>query len=453
MKNSVTTEKPLAEPLQRIVEPLQRFLHAEKVGGVVLLVFAVGAIALANSPFSESYFAFWKTKIGIGWGEYELSKPLLLWINDGLMAIFFFVVGLQIKREILVGELASFRRASLPLIAAFGGMIVPALIYLTLNYSGDGQRGWGIPMATDIAFALGVLSLFGNRIPVSAKVFLVALAIVDDIGASLVIALFYSDNIWWQAVAVGGMFWVGQWLLNFSGVRNAWTYALLGFGLWLAFLKSGIHPTIAGVLGAMTIPAFRRIDGARLLSDGRYYLTEFAKGDNDESVLTSPRQRGALQGLEKAARLAQTPLQRLEQGMHPWVVILIMPVFALANAGVSLQAGEANLGLTHALTHPVTLGTILGLVAGKPLGIFLFTWVGSKLGLVQLPSDMTWRHVFGISLLGGIGFTMSLFIAGLAFGDQPLLGMAKTGILIASAIAGITGWFVLRFVSDDSSGE
>ncbi len=426
----------------RVLSPLQEFIHAQTSGGVILLIFTMAAVIWANSPWEHIYTELWETPLAIGLGSLSLSMPLELWINDGLMAIFFFVVGLEIKREILVGELASPRQAMLPISAAVGGMLVPAAIYFAINSGGPGASGWGIPMATDIAFVLGVLALLGNRVPTSLKVFLTALAIVDDLGAVLVIALFYTAGISWISLVIGAG--ILGLLIGASrkGIHNLLVYGLLGIGLWLAFLYSGVHPTIAGVLLAMTIPARTRIDADELLSKGRRILKEFERSGgngNGNGVLRNQYQEAALLELVATSRDAETPLQRLEHSLHPWVAFVIMPVFALANAGVALQTG-----LTTALTHTVTLGVIAGLVIGKQVGITLAAWLVIRSGLTTLPSEVTWRHIYGAGWLGGIGFTMSLFIAGLAFAGTELLPEAKVGIMAASIIAGIGGWLILR---------
>jgi NhaA family Na+:H+ antiporter len=323
-------------------------------------------------------------------------------VNDGLMAIFFFLVGLEIKREILVGHLATIRQAALPVAAAFGGMIVPALFFVALNASTHETRGWGIPMATDIAFALGVLALLGNRIPASLRIFLAALAIADDLGAVLAIALFYTATISLTALAAALALLAIAILANATGVRSIWIYALIGFGLWIAVLFSGVHPTVAGVLLAFTIPSRARADAQ-----------------------------------------VQAPLIRMEQALNRPVTFGIMPLFALANAGVSLRGGA------HLLSSPVALGVVFGLVLGKPIGICLATWGAVRSGVARMPSGVSRRMLFGVACLGGIGFTMSLFIAGLAFGPSPdLLTSAKLGTFTASIIAGVVGWLVLRRAND-----
>lgn len=441
--------KSPGRPIDRILSPFQEFLHAEASGGIILLVCTIVALAWANSPWGDSYVSLWETKVGFSIGTYGLSESLLHWINDALMAVFFLVVGLEIKREILVGELAKPRQAALPMAAALGGMIVPAICYFVLNQENPAARGWGVPMATDIAFSLGILALVGKGVPLSAKVFLTAFAIVDDIGASLVIAIFYTEDISVAHLGIGGGFLVLMIITNLAGVRRPLPYFLFGAALWFCFLKSGVHPTIAGILAAMTIPARTRINAKEFVSSTRVFVSEFEKsGLVDEHVLTSKKQSGALEALEHACEMAQTPLQRLEHSHHPWVAFAIMPIFALANAGVSLGAG-----LGDALTSSISLGIILGLLLGKQLGVTLFAWIAIKAGIAEMPRGLTWRHIYGLSWLGAIGFTMSLFIANLAFNDAEMLGSAKVGILTASLIAGIGGFLILKGAKAAPSGD
>jgi Na+:H+ antiporter, NhaA family len=387
-----------ATPVERLVRTFQEFARLEASGGILLIGCTVVAVAWANSPWSGSYFHLWHADPTFGYAGSLLSKPLHFWINDGLMALFFLLVGLEIKRETLVGELASFRKAALPIAAALGGMIVPAVLYFLFNRGGPGASGWGIPMATDIAFALGVLALLGNRAPTSLKVFLAALAIADDIGAVLVIAFFYTAQISWISLGVGGLFFVALIAANRAGARHPLIYIVLGLGLWFAFLQSGIHATVAGVLLAITIPARQRVSSAN----------------------------------------AESPMLRFEHALMPWNKYVIMPVFALANAGVVLGVGAAR-----SLADPISLGVICGLVLGKPIGIVLFSWLATQSRVAAMLDGISWRQIAGVGLLGGIGFTMSLFIANLAFGNTPALEMAKVGILAASVLSGIAGTVVL----------
>jgi Na+:H+ antiporter, NhaA family len=389
-------------PMERLVRPFQEFANLEASGGILLIGCTVAALIWANSPWAGSYFHLRHTNLTVGFAGKLLSKPLHFWINDGLMALFFLLVGLEIKRETLVGELVSLRKAALPIAAALGGMIVPAGLYALLNHSGPGAAGWGIPMATDIAFALGVLALLGDRVPTSLKVFLAALAIADDIGAVLVIAFFYTEQISWISLGVAGLFFVALIAANRAGARHPVIYAVLGIGLWLAFLQSGIHATVAGVLLALTIPARQRI-GSRA------------------SLVRS-----------------ESPMLRFEHALMPWNKHIIMPVFALANAGVILGAGAAR-----SLADPISLGVLCGLVLGKPIGIVLFSWLATRSGIAAMLDGVSWRQVVGVGMLAGIGFTMSLFIANLAFGDTPALETAKVGILAASVTSAVAGVIVL----------
>jgi NhaA family Na+:H+ antiporter len=430
-------------PVERIVRPFQDFADKQSSGGILLIAVTAVALVWANSPWGESYAALWHTKLTVGVGDASISKDLTHWINDGLMAVFFLVVGLEIKREVLVGELSSVRGAALPIAAALGGAMVPAAIYLAINAGAEGSAGWGIPMATDIAFALGVLTLLGDKAPVAIKVFLTALAIVDDIVAVLVIALFYTSEISWGALGIGGIFLVALIVANLIGVGRTLVYALLGIGLWLCFLLSGVHATIAGVLLALTVPAISFINPGAFLERSRYVLDRFEKaGAKGENVLSNEERQAALHALNHAAYKLEPPLHELEHTLHPWVVFAIMPLFALANAGVQLGGGIAD-----ALTNPVALGIVAGLVVGKQLGITLFAWLAVKSGVSELPEGIRWRHVYGAGWLAGIGFTMSLFISDLAFSDGWLVDAAKLGILVASLIAGVVGWVILRGAS------
>jgi NhaA family Na+:H+ antiporter len=423
----------------RVLRAFQEFTQLEAAGGIALLGATVAALAWANSPWAHLYESLWRTPVVVGIGAFGIAKPLVLWVNDGLMAVFFFVVGLEIKRELLVGELAAPRKAALPAIAALGGMLVPAAIYLAFNLDGPGGHGWGVPMATDIAFAVGVLALLGDRVPLGLKVFLTALAIVDDLGAVLVIALYYTAELNLVALATGGLILAGMVLLAVFGVRRIGLYGLLGVALWVAFLKSGVHATIAGVLAAMTIPSTARLNTGRFRAHSRELLDRFEVLDTDPGThQVSSQQQEVVFGLAALVTAVETPLQRLEHALHPWVTFLIMPVFALANAGVALDAR-----LAEAVVHPVTIGVVAGLVVGKVAGVVGFSWLATAVGMAELPAGARWPQVLGVGALAGIGFTMSLFIASLAFGESPLLDNAKVGILLASLIAGLLGSTIL----------
>ncbi|MDP9353981.1 MAG: Na+/H+ antiporter NhaA [Chloroflexota bacterium] len=421
---------------------LREFIHNEAFGGVLLLTCALVALAWANSPWRESYHDLWHAKVTLGTVHFHLTESLLHWVNDGLMAIFFFVVGLEIKREVLVGELASPRRAALPAIAALGGVLVPATIYLAVNAGQRGSEGWGIPMATDIAFALGVLTLLGDRVPLGLKVFLTALAIVDDIAAVLVIALFYTAEVHWEALGWAAAFLVALVAANRLHLRQAVVYGFLGLGLWAAVFESGIHATVAGVLLAFTIPARTRLNPDAFVARGRVLLDAFARaGEHGPSILTNGARQEALSELGDAVEGVGAPLQRLEHALHPWVAYVIVPLFALANAGVRIDGDVGAI-----MGNRVTLGVVVGLVVGKQVGITLFAWLAVRAGLTGLPDGVSWRQVYGAAWLAGIGFTMSLFVADLAFAgtdETELLTAAKLGILAASLIAGGTGWLLL----------
>lgn len=427
------------ERIDLIMRPFQRFAQLESSAGILLLLCTAIALLWSNSAWGESYTNLWQAKLTVGYGDFLLSKQLLLWINDGLMAIFFFVVGLEIKREILIGELASLKKSMLPVAAALGGMVAPALLYLIFNAGTEGAPGWGIPMATDIAFSLGVLALLGSRVPFPIKVFLTAFAIVDDIGAVLVIAFFYTADLAVDYLVWGAGFMALLMIANAAGVRRALVYGLLGTCLWFVFLKSGVHATIAGVLLAMTIPARTRINAHDFLDRARSVLDAFDRADDKPSETIDSDQQSAIDTLEEACEQIETPMQRFEHTLHPWVTFFIMPVFALANAGVVL---EGDIG--SALGHPTTLGIIIGLFFGKQIGVTLFAWLAVKVGWALLPTSVSWKQIYGVALLGGIGFTMSLFVAGLAFGEGVLLAASKVGILAASLLSGIVGYIVLR---------
>ncbi len=431
-------------PIRQIVRPFQEFFRIEASSGIVLIVVTVIALIWANSPWAERYFQLWETEAGIVFGQFHLEMHLSHWINDGLMAIFFFLVGLEIKREILVGELSTPKKALLPIAAAIGGMIFPAAIYLAINAGTEGQAGWGIPMATDIAFALGVLALLGSRVPTSLKIFLAALAIVDDLGAVLVIAVFYTEQVAFSWLFAGAIVFGLMLALNRLGVRQPIPYGLLAIVLWFAFLQSGVHATIAGVLAALAIPAMSRLDTDQFVSWSRQAIDELdvsrAKDtDPEPGAPTTTTQRSVLQAMETAIHHAESPLQRMEHSLELPVAFVIMPIFALANAGVAVLGHFFD-----DLFNPVSLGIVFGLVVGKQIGILLFSFLAVRLRLAELPAGVTWRHIWGVAWLGGIGFTMALFIDDLAFGGSPLADTAKIGILVASIISGVGGYVILR---------
>jgi len=424
-------------PLKRVsLTIFQRFFRTETVGGLVLLAFALAALAIANSPLAEAYGRLWDIPLTFGIIRHELSLTLHECINDGLMAVFFLLVGLEIKRELLAGELSSARQAALPIVCALGGMVVPAAIYLMFNFSGKGARGWGIPMATDIAFALGALNLIAPRAPIGAKVLLTALAIVDDMGAVLVIALFYSAAIAWSALGGAAVTLFVLIGFNLTGVRQLWPYLLGGLVLWFFVHGSGVHATIAGIALAFTIPAHTGINAAEFSREARSLLDDFDRTETgDFLVLTSKGQQETLFALERASQSTTAPLLKLEHALHNFSAFVVMPLFAFANAGVKI-----DLSLQHV---EIGLGALAGLMFGKPLGIMMAALVAVKTGVARLPQAVNWRSLLGYGFLAGIGFTMSLFIAMLAFDDAALVYAAKRGISAASLFAGFAGALML----------
>jgi NhaA family Na+:H+ antiporter len=416
------------EPIHKLTAPLRRFLHVEASGGIVLLAATAVALFLANSQWADSFLSLWKTEFSIGLGNFQMSYSLKHWINDGLMAIFFFTVGLEVKREIVLGELRDPRRAALPIVAALGGMIAPAFIYLLLQYGKAGESGWGVPIATDIAFVVGCMAVLGRRVPLSLRVLLLSLAIADDIGAILVIAIGYTENLNYAAL-IAGFAGIGVIsTISRIGVRSVPIYTLCGIAVWLAFHESGVHATIAGVILGLMTPAHSWIGKGTIkqaVIKAGLYLHGERKTDDRMSTLNQ---------VEKAAREGVSPLERLEHRLHPYVSFLIMPVFALANAGVPIHLSD--------FSNPIAVSVMLGLVVGKPLGIVLFSFIAIKAGIASMPQSVGWTHIAGGGFLAGIGFTMAIFIAGLAL-DGASLDAAKVGILGASAAAAAIGMFIL----------
>jgi Na+:H+ antiporter, NhaA family len=426
--------------------PIKNFIEKKTSVGILLILAATLAMIVANSPLAEGYHNFWKQYIFIGVEDFVIKKNLLHWINDGLMSMFFFLVGLELKRELMYGELASFRGAMLPVAAAIGGMLVPALIFFMFTQGTDAVSGWGIPMATDIAFALGILYLLGDKVPLSLKVFLTAVAIVDDLGAVLVIAIFYTSEISMNNLALGAFFLLVLFVANRLGVRNTIFYAVMGIGgLWLAILLSGVHATIAAVLAAFTIPTSKRVNTSLFLRKVGSLSSEIKQLRLRSKVKTAKDDEMISTTIEKFSRLtedATPPLQRLEHALHPFVSFIVLPLFAFANAGVTID--------TEAFSYfqsPVTLGVIFGLIFGKITGIFLFAKLMVLLKVCTLPKGISWKHVFGLGFLAAIGFTMSLFITDLAYDSAVYETQAKMGILSASILAGLFGYFYLKFVS------
>jgi NhaA family Na+:H+ antiporter len=432
---------------QSVMQPFQRFFKREASGGLLLILVSIAAVLIANSAAGGTYQNFWKTTFGVTLGGSVLIKDLHHWINEGLMAVFFFVVGLEIKRELLTGELSSVKQASLPIAAAMGGMVVPAAIYAYINFGGVGQGGWGIPMATDIAFALGCLSLLGRRVAIQLVVFLTAIAIVDDIGAILVIALFYTEELSLSSIVAGAVFLAISFIFNRMGIRKTFPYALIGVGMWLVMLDSGIHATVAGILLAMTIPSSTSLSLGEFVDKIREQLL-FMTGNKDGQItcpigVDEEGKQTIIQSIEHACFEAEAPLDHLEHLLHPWAVFLIIPLFAFANAGVEIGLS----GIGTVVKEPVFLGVLLGLVFGKQAGVFLFSWLAVKAGIARLPMGVNWWHIYGVSLLAGVGFTMSLFIGTLAFTDPRLLETTKLAIFTASIIAALGGLIVLWLAS------
>jgi len=437
---------PWEQAFDRVLTPLDEFIHRQTTGGILLMLCAIVAISIANSSWSEAYHNLLLKPVTIGMEGFQLSKSLHHWINDGLMAIFFFVVGLELKREILVGELADPKLAMLPIVAAIGGMVVPVLIYLTINPEGHMFDGWGIPMATDIAFALGTLALLGKRIPPSLLTFLVAVAIVDDLGAVTVIALFYTDTINLPALTTAGVMFLLLIALNLGGIRRPLPFMLVGIVLWIAMLKSGVHATLAGILLAFTIPMRPKYDPERFLSQIHVMVDQIKKAYHlEKNIVINDQLRAKVRSLGDGVLLVQAPAQILERKMHLPSAYLVIPIFSLANAGIYIDWNS----ITDVIIHPVSIGISLGLVGGKLLGIAGFSWLAIKFGITSLPDDLDFKHIIGAGLMGGIGFTMSIFIAELGFAHHPAdLIMAKSGILFSSLVAGVSGFLWLYFTSE-----
>ena len=428
------------QPIDRLIRPFQVFAQHRLAGAILLMAATVVALILANSPLAHDYHHLFETHVSFAAGGLTLDKSLHHWINDGLMGVFFFVVGLEIKREILVGQLSSVRKAMLPILAALGGMVVPAAVYALTTRGGPGHMGWGVPMATDIAFALGILALLGSRVPVGLKVFLTALAIVDDIGAILVIAVFYSSSVSLTALLAGGGLVVFSAFANRLGVRSAIFYFIVGTGVWFCFLESGVHATLAAVLMAMTIPARTRLAGGPFLKRlGELSTALEESGLSEHSRMLTHQQEGLLHEIETTLQLKTAPLQRLEHALVPVTSLLILPLFALANAGVSIGGN-----LSGVWTDPIFLGIVLGLFVGKQIGIAGFSWLAVRLRLAELPPGTTMGQLHAVSVLGGIGFTMSIFIAFLAFDDPASVEAAKLAILVGTALSAVVGYILVR---------
>ncbi|OAQ20798.1 Na+/H+ antiporter NhaA [Thermosulfurimonas dismutans] len=436
---------PWERAVDKILSPIEEFIKTQTASAMVLMVMTVVALVLANSPVNGAYHHFFEKELALVFGSWELRMSLHHWINDGLMAFFFFLIGLEIKREILVGELSDFKAALLPVIAAIGGMIFPAIIYALVNHGEPTIRGWGIPMATDIAFAISVLVLLRRYVPSGLVTFLIALAIVDDLGAVIIIALFYTHAIDFKAL--GGAFgvWTLLWTFNRAGIYHGLPYFIGGTILWLLMLASGVHATIAGVLTAFTVPTRPKLIPGYF----KDVLQRFLKACEAVPVSAAPHtltpyQKEVIQAIHTAVRDVQPPSLRMEHALHLPVALVIIPLFALANAGIHMEPGA----LAEVFAHPVSLGIVLGLVVGKTVGIAGTAWLVSRLGLAFLPTGVRPSQLVGVGFLAGIGFTMCLFITELAWpGEEALLQQAKMGILLASLLAGIAGYLWLRFVS------
>lgn len=424
---------PASSPIDIITSPFVRFARMEAAGGIVLLASTILALTWSNSPWRDSYHHLLDAEVTIGFGKFVVTANRHHWINEGLMSLFFFLVGLEIKREFLVGELSSLRRAAFPFLAALGGVIVPALLYIAVAGEASFQRGWAIPISTDIAFTLGLLTVLGSRIPIGLRVFVTALAIVDDIFAVGVIAIFYTAQIhyWSLGLAIAGV--AVSLIANVLGIRRPVVYATIGVFVWWAVLNSGVHATIAGILLAFTIPARTFLEKSQFVEQSRWLLDRLESAPHH-----SFEEHSILHTLEVKAEMADSPLHRIEHGLQPWISFLVMPLFALANAGV-----DVTQNLTGSLQHPVSYGILLGLFAGKPVGIWMASFVTAKTGVALPPEKVTWRQMLGAAWLCGIGFTMSLFVAGLAFDDASLLSISKIAILGASVLSGIGGSIIL----------
>jgi len=433
---------PWEKTFNKIATPFEHFIHSQTTTGLVLMLMTLLALILANSPLVDIYTHFFHTKIDFNVGSWTLSHTLHHWINDGLMAIFFFMVGLEIKREVLIGELSSMKDAMLPILCAIGGMILPALIYLSINYDGVGANGWGIPMATDIAFAISALILLGNRVPPALITFLVALAIVDDLGAVLVIAIFYTDTIEMVALSLAGVSFVIMIIFNRFGIHAILPYFLVGLAMWFFMLESGVHATIAGVIAAMAIPSKPKFQPVDFTKHTKNLLDEFDNYPVATDHTMHERQKAILLNLKDKVDSIGSTSAKLEHDLHLPVSLFVIPLFALANAGISIDF--SSIGST--ITQDVSLGIIAGLILGKVLGIFGVAYMAIKLGIAKLPQGSNMKQIFGVAFLGGIGFTMSIFVADLAFVDnETLIFQAKVGILLASLLSGLFGFFYLRY--------
>lgn len=428
-------------PDRKIITPFQRFFRIESFSGILLFSATIIALIWANSPFVDTYTSILQYELGFSSDSFKLTKPVILWINDGLMAVFFFVIGLEIKRELMIGELNSVKKASFPLLAAVGGMSGPLIIYIILNSNPDASHGWGIPMATDIAFTLAILQLLGKRVPLSLKVFLTAFAIVDDIGAVMVIAIFYNTGLNWMLLLYASLMLGFLFFLAYRGIYIKYLSIAFAIIIWVLFLKAGIHPTIAGVLMAFTIPIRQKIKPKTYLRKLSMIVDRIKAAEDTPEPTLSSEQIEQIDNLEEWTTMVQSPLQHLEHRLHNWVSYVIMPIFALANAGI-IFGGENGIDMSLVFVLAISL------IAGNFIGVNVISHLGVKLKIAILPDDVNKWQVIGASFLAGVGFTMSIFIANLAFVDQPMLmDSAKAGILLGSFISGLTGYLILRIVS------
>jgi len=441
---------PWEKAFKKVATPFEHFLHAQTTTGLVLIIMTLLALIVANSPLNEAYEHLIHTKLSFSIGSLHLTHSLHHWINDGLMAIFFFLIGLEIKREILVGELSNIKVAILPILAAVGGMVVPALIYTALNTGTVGANGWGIPMATDIAFAISALVLLGRRVSPALVTFLVALAIVDDLGAVIVIALFYTAQINFEFLFLAAAMFLLMLMLNRFGIRAMLPYFLLGIVMWFFMLESGVHATIAGVIAAFAIPSKPKIPPVDFASHTKNLLQEYENYPVATDHTMHEKQKAILQNLKDRINAVVSPAGQLEQSLHLPVSLIIIPIFAFANAGIAIDFSSID----KIIFEPVSLGIILGLLVGKILGIAGTAFIAIKSGIAKLPQNSSMSQVFGVAALGGIGFTMSIFVADLAFIDNPeLIFQAKIGILTASLCAGALGFIWLRFIAKPADHE
>ncbi len=435
---------PWEKAFNKVATPFEHFLHAQTTTGIVLMFMTILALMLANSPLTENYAHFFHTKIDLNVGSWKLSHTIHHWINDGLMAIFFFIIGLEIKREILVGELSNLKVAILPILAAIGGMLFPALIYLSITSDTEGSVGWGIPMATDIAFAISALVLLGKRVPPALVTFLVALAIVDDLGAVLVIAIFYTEQIHTLPLMLAGASFLILVLFNRFGIHMILPYFIVGLFMWFFMLESGVHATIAGVIAAMAIPSRPKQAPCDFSEETKKLLDEYDTYPVCNDHMIHERQKAILLNIRDSINAVGTPASRMEHDLHLPVALIVIPLFALANAGIAIDF--SSIGTT--IMTPVSMGIIVGLILGKVLGIFGVSWMAIKLKIASLPQGSSMSQIFGVAFLGGIGFTMSIFVADLAFmGSSELIFQSKVGILAASLFAGLFGYSWLRFVA------